>query len=77
MELADRIFTANTDWDPAYLRYIFSEDFYEFRELWHSNVADTELVKIAEKSEHYSPIVEDISLDDDTLYETVTQIEKE
>ena len=30
MELSDRVFTANQDWDPTYLRYIFSQDFYDF-----------------------------------------------
>ena len=77
MELSDRFFTANCDWDPAYLKYIFSQDFYEFRELWSSNVGDKELVKVAETSEHYSPEVEDISIDDEALYDAVTQIEQE
>ena len=77
MELTDRIFSANRDWDPSYLRYIFSQDFYEFHDLWHSNVCDKELVKEAERTEHYSPVVEDISMDDDTLYEAVAQIEHE
>ena len=69
----------NQDWDPTYLRYIFSQDFYEFRELWSSNVADKDIVALMEKSknERYEPIVEDISLDDSTLYNAVTQIEKE
>ena len=79
MELAERIFTVNQDWDPTYLRYIFSQDFYEFRELWSSNVGDKDIVAFAEKSENewYQPIVEDISLDDSTLYNAVIQIEKE
>ena len=79
MELADCMFTANKDWDPMYLRYIFSQDFYEFHELWKSNICDKELVNIAEKSENerYTPIVEDILLDDKTLCAAVDQIEKE
>ena len=55
MDISDRIFTANRDWDPMYLRYIFSQDFYDFRDLWMSNVGDNELVKVAEKTECYSP----------------------
>ena len=52
MDLSDRIFMANHDWDPNYLKYIFTQDFYEFRELWQSNVCDTELLQ----AEWYSPI---------------------
>ena len=73
MDLSDRIFMANRDWDHAYLKSIFTQDFYEFRELWHSNVGDTELLR----AECCSPIVENISLDDDTLYEAVAEIENE
>ena len=77
MEFLDRIFTANRDWDPSYLSYIFSQDFYELRELWSKSICDKELVKMAEKVEPYMPLVEDISVDDETLYEAVAQIEKE
>ena len=78
MELHDRIFLANKDWDPSYLGYIFSQDFYEFRDLWQGNVGDNELVHAMEvATERYSPIVEDISMEDDELYEAVTQIEQE
>ena len=79
MELADRMFTGNRDWDPTYLRYIFSQDFYEFGDLWKSNIGDSDLVTIAERmeNERYTPIVEDISLDDQTLCDTVDQIERE
>ena len=79
MELSDRVFSANRDWDPSYLKYIFSQDFYEFRELWTSNVGDTELIEASNASDvkRYSPVVEDISMDDDTLYEAVSQIENE
>ena len=73
MELSDRMFCANRDWDPAYLQYIISQDFYEFRELWQSNIGDKELVC----AERYSPIVADISLDDNTLYEAVAQIKED
>ena len=68
---------ANTDWDPLYLSYIFSQDFSEFRDLWVSNVGDKELVSATVATERYSPIVEDISMDDNTLYAAVAQIEEE
>ena len=77
MDLADRVFTANYDCDPSYLRYIFSQDFFEFRELWSNGMGDQDLIKAAEASEQYCPVVEDISLDDDTLYDAVAQIENE
>ena len=79
MDLMDRVFCTNKDWDPTYLQYIFSQDFYEFRELWHNWIGDNELVKAVEKVERepYKPIVEDISMDDNTLYTAVEQIEKE
>ena len=79
MELTNRIFTTNRDWDPSYLRYIFSQDFYEFRDLWTNSIADKELVKVAKATERepYAPIVEDILMDDASLYEAVMQIERE
>ena len=67
----------NKDWDPQYLRQIVSQDFYEFRELWQGSLPDKDLVKAAENLDRYSPEVEDISLDDDTLYEAVAEIENE
>ena len=73
MDLTDRVFCTNTDWDPAYLKYIFCQDFYEFCELWNNSVGDKEFVNAVETAEQspYKPIVEDISMDDDTLYTAV------
>ena len=51
----------NRDWDPSYLSEIFSQDFYEFGELWKSNLDDLALVDEVQKLEKYCPIVEDIS----------------
>ena len=68
---------ANRDWDPCYLRYIFSQDFYEFGDLWLNGVGDQDMIKAAENIEPYSPIVEDISMDDDSLCKAVEQIERE
>ena len=45
--------------------------------MWQNSVADMDLVKAAESVEKYSPLVEDISLDDSTLCEAVEQIENE
>ena len=80
MELLDRIFVTNHDWVPQYLREVVAQDFYDFRELWQSSICDKELVRATEMAKamkKYSPLVEDISLDDDTLYEAVQQIENE
>ena len=77
MEISDRYFVTNRDWDSCYLRELISEDFYEFKDLWQSNVGDVELVKEVEKVDKYSPVVEDISLDDATLYNAVEEIENE
>ena len=43
----------------------------------YTNMGDKELVNAVEKLERYSPIVEDISLDDNVLYQAVEQIEQE
>ena len=77
MEISDRYFVTNRDWDPCYLRELISEDFYEFKDLWQSNVGDVELVREVEKVDKYSPVVEDISLGDATLYNAVEEIENE
>ena len=77
MEISDRDLCHNMDWDPNYLKDIFQQDFYEFPELWNMNVNENELVKVAENVEKYSPTVEDISLDDETLTCAVKQIENE
>ena len=77
IDIWNRFFTVNCDWDPCYLRYILSQDFFEFHGLWSNSVGDQDMIKAAETSECYSPVVEDISLGDNTLYDAVAQIEKE
>ena len=80
MELSDRIFYTNHDWDPQYLRELVCQDFYEFQEHWQSSLGDKELIAESDRAmatEQYTPLMEDISLDDDTLYEAVSQIERE
>ena len=78
MELSDRIFTVNRDWDPSYLRYIISQDFYDFCDLWANALPNEELLRATESSPgRYCPVVEDLSVDNDTLYEAVAKIEEE
>ena len=73
MDIADRVFVTNLDWDPQYLMECVTQDFYDFTEHWQNCLSDKELID----GERYCLLVEDISLDDDTLYEAVEQIEQE
>ena len=75
MDLCDQIFVTNRDWDPTYLRQIVAQDFYEFKELWQNSIGDGELVQAMEAADRYTPMVEDISLDDTTLCKAVEEIE--
>ena len=77
MEVSDSCFITNLDWDPCYLHELFREDFFEFTELWKSNVEDSDLIKEMNKLEKYSPITEDISLDDNQLCTAIAKIEHE
>ena len=76
MEIADQMFITNHDWDPYYLRELVTQDFYDFKNHWeNSGISDMDLVSTEEG--RYCPLVEDISLDDSTLYEAVSQIEEQ
>ena len=77
MEVPDSVIARNRDWDPNYLGDLFREDFYDFKELWQSNVNDADLVTESNRLEHYCPITEDISLDDVVLCDAVEKIEEE
>ena len=77
MEEPDSIFYLNRDWDPSYLRELFSEDFFDLNDLWSSNVNYMELVREVETMEKYCLIDEDINMDDQTLCQAVEQIESE
>ena len=77
MEVSDRLLVCNKDWDPSYLQEIFEPDFYDFSHMWNSDVSDNVLVCQVENIEKYSPITEDITMDDDILCSAVEQIEKE
>ena len=77
MEVSDGILMCNKDWDPSYLRMLFDEDFYEFNNLWTSNVSDKEIITAEQSTSKYVPIVEDISIEDEVLCNAVDQVEKQ
>ena len=77
MEVSDSLIMEICDWDLNYLRVLFDQEFYDFTDHWKSNVMDSDLVKETEYAERYCPVVEDISLDDNVLYEAVEHIEEE
>ena len=76
MDIVDRLFVTNLDWDPIYLRDCVTQDFYDFSEHWQNSISDMEPLA-RERPSRYTPVVEDISLDDETLYEAIEQIEQE
>ena len=77
MDLSDKELWPNRDWDLSYMQQHFSDDFCDYSDLWKSNITDGELIQECQKMEKYSPIMEDISLDDDALYNAVQKIETE
>ena len=77
MEVSDDYLKVNQDWDPSYLEELLCEDFFDFTNLWESNIQDCELLKEMDRVERYSPITEDISLDDEKLCTAVEKIEHE
>ena len=77
MDVSDAVIWRNKDWDPSYLLDIFTEDFYNFDELWDNSLSDSDLVEVVSKMERYCPVVEDISMDDEELCKAVEQIEYE
>ena len=74
MEYVD--FTSNLDWDPVYLSRIFESEFEDYSNLWDDehSVSGREMMEVAEGG-NYCPIVEDISIDDDTLCSSIEEIE--
>ena len=77
MDITDRMLVSNRDWDPSYLNEIFQEDFYDYCDMWSSDLSDSAIVSHLENVEKYCPITEDITMDDDTLCSAVEQIEEE
>ena len=68
---------SNRDWDPLYLASIFDTEFFDFSDMWSSDVSDYDLVTEGNKVDTYSPLVEDISMDDVELCSAVEKIEEE
>ena len=85
MDLEDSSFVSNQDWDPTYLYELFKEDFFDFENMsvQDRELSDEELVSAVEvvesyrNCEKYSPIVEDIMMDDLELSAAVEKIEQE
>ena len=77
MDVSDTWLWSNREWDPSYLSSIFDKDFYDFNDLWLSNINDMELLEAGKDVERYCPIVEDISMDDHEFCSTVERIEEE
>ena len=67
MEFSDVSLMVNRDWDRLYLKSIFDVEFDDFSHLWGNSISDMELVNAVEEIERYSPIVEDISMDNNEL----------
>ena len=72
MDVCESNLFHNRDWDPEYLKEIFCQDFDDFHYLWDSTVSDDQL---ATHMDRYCPVVEDISMDDETLCSAVEEIE--
>ena len=77
MELSDSYLCLNCDWDPSYLHSIFDKSFDDCSELWINEVEDSALIREMEHLEHYCPIVEDMSIEDEVLCNAAEQIENE
>ena len=77
MDVPDSYFLSNQDWDPSYLSELFREEFSDCESLWTDDIQDSDLIIEMERLERYSPVTEDISLDDNQLCEAVEKIEHE
>ena len=64
----------NRDWDPTYLQELFRVDFYDFSKHWRSKISDADLNMEIDTVETYCPITEDISIEDEVLYNAVEKI---
>ena len=77
----DQFSYENLDWDPDYLANIFDQDFYKMAEMWcgDDSPSDSDLVCSVDSTEReiYSPICEDISMEDEVLREAVEVIENQ
>ena len=52
MEVVDSIMCRNRDWDPLYLVDIFNQYFYDYTDLWKSNIEDSDIISKVEKVEN-------------------------
>ena len=77
MDVLDDQLFSNQDWDPCYLQDLFSTDFNDFTDHWKSLVTDADLNTQMDKVEKYCLVVEDISIEDEVLYNAVEKIENE
>ena len=85
VDLEDSSFVSNRDWDLMYLYELFKEDFFDFGNMsvQDRELSDEELVSAVEvvendrNCEKYSPIVEDITMDDLELSAAVEKIKQE
>ena len=76
--MEDEDLLVNLDWDPLYLRSIFDINFNDMSDLWNcDSISDSDLLQMFSTSEIYSPITEDITIEDHVLLKAVSQIESE
>ena len=68
---------SNLDWDPGYLSMLFESDFNDMSDLWNDSlgVSDSEILHAMDT--RYCPIIEDISIDYECLYNAVEVIESQ
>ena len=74
-DVSDAFLCSINDGDTSYLASISSEDFNDSTDFGSSNIRNSKLVDEMNKVDTYSPIVEDISIDNITLLSTAKQIE--
>ena len=76
--MEDEDLLVNLDWDLLYLRSIFDINFNDMSDLWNwDSISDSDLLQMFSTSEIYSPITEDITIEDHVLLKAVSQIESE
>ena len=73
MECLDGALTCNSDWDPMYLSEIFSQDFFVLI-ICGQVIVCPRPHSCVETIKRYNPLVEDISLDDETLCQAVEEM---
>ena len=69
--------SCNLDWDPSYLSLNFDQNFYDMSQLWNASCSTSDSDILRAMDQKYLPIIEDISIDDDSLCEAVEAIENQ